>query len=336
MSILWCGGEDVSFPNGSSGISVTTTSTLFRSTYSRCAISGTGSSLNPIYSNVFPGGAVTSCWITAQLARNSSNATSRLMLGLIKQSTTNKGLWIGSSSDNSGNGVGLFKYDGTTVTLLANSTAVIWTNNAVVLARFDVQVLSFGASATVNVYVNGSLIISFSGDVTVSGVSNVDAVALGNNINVGNNFDASEIIVATDDTRSRTGLLTMAGTAGTTDDWSGTPSNVTGTTLSDVDPVSTNITAKDEQFNVTNLPSGTFSIDAIMIAARMAVSASPTATQIKMGYKNGANIGFGTGATKTPGTIYATSEQLDATDPTTSAAWVSADINALQLDFQSA
>lgn len=335
MSVLWCGGEDVDFPNGGTGITIDTAGGHFRS-YSRCGIRSTGGGANPNYSNAFPGGAVTSCWMMAIIVANSSNAgASSLHFGVVKQSTQKKGVWVGSSSNNSGNGFAFYKHDGTTATNLGNTAATYLVNNSLLTFRIDWQIISFGASCTMNLFVNGSLALSFSGDLSTLGISDLDGVALG--FMTSNTCVYSEVIVATDDTRARVGLLTLAGSAGTTDNWTGTPSNVTGTTISDLNPVNSNTAAQDEQFALTDLPAGTFAVDAVKISMRAAVSSSPTATQIKMGYFNGvATTAFGTGSTKTPTTVYGTFEQLDLTNPITSTGWVSGDINALQLNFRSA
>jgi hypothetical protein len=147
----------------------------------------------------------------------------------------------------------------------------------------------------------------------------------------------SEFILADEDTRGFPGLMTMALTgAGTTDSWTGIFSTINQTVISDTTPNFTNTVTQDQQFNITDLTAGTFVIKAVKIAARMAVSATPTATQVKLGYNSGGSVAFGTGATKTPTTAYTTYDQLDATNPVTAAAWAQSDMNALQLDMRSA
>lgn len=330
MSILWCGGEDIDFPNGVTPL-VDGSATFRRAGYARCSL-GTNGSTDLCKSVPFPGGAVTSCWFTARVYPNISfGSTPKLAVGL-GLSGTAKGLYVGASGGNTTK-LALNKYNGTTATELATEAGNSITQ---ALHRLDVQLVNYGSSATVNVYWDGALVITFSGDVSVSGVTNLDSIFF-NGGGSATYWNLSEVVVADEDVRAFPGLVTLALTgAGTTDDWTGTYSNINGTTISDANPAYVNVNAKDEQFNVTDLPTGTFVIKAVKIAARMAKSNDgPAVTQVKLGYNSGGSTGFGTGATKALTTAYATYEQLDLTNPVSSAAFVQSEMNALQLDMQS-
>lgn len=332
MSILWCGGEDIDFPNGGN-VSTDVTAARFRSGYARCGVQASG---NQQYrsSLAFAGGAVTSTWFSFTLAYNSASTLSQLLIGLIDSANAPKGVWIGCSATAfHALRAALYKFDGTTKTMLAEGNGDIWVGGIYTPMRFDLQLVSYGASATLNLFINGTLLVTYSGDVTVSGVTGVSAVGISSG---GNGSVLSEIIVADEDTRAFPGLATLALTgAGTTDQWTGIFSDVNGTSFSDATPNFTNTNAQDQQYNWTDLPAGTFAIKAVKIAARMAKSASPAVTQVKLGYKSGGSTGFGTGATKALTTAYATYEQIDSTNPVTAAAWVQSDMNALQVDAQS-
>lgn len=327
MAILWCGGEDIDFPNNGTAAVITSSST-FRSGYARCSVD---SSTNFATSNTFAGGAVTSFWATFRLGFTNVTPTNLRMFGFTHSAATaGAGLWIGVSSPFGK--TTLFKWDGTTQTTLASETGTSIINNG--NNRIDVQVTSFGATATVNVYVAGVLVITFSGDVTVTGVTSIDSVVLGQV--GGTSGTTSEVMLANEDTRAWPGLLTLALTgAGTTDQWTGLFSTINGTTFSDTSPNYTNVTAQDQQFNVTDPPSGAFAIKGVKITARMAKSASGAVSQVKLGYNSGGTVAFGTGATKAPTTAYATYEQLDVTNPVTGNAFSQSEITALQLDMQS-
>ena len=72
MSILWCGGEDIDFPNGNA-VSVTNNSGFWsRSGYTRCSLSSSGGISKSTY---FPGGPVTSAWITFRWRPDNSAKT---------------------------------------------------------------------------------------------------------------------------------------------------------------------------------------------------------------------------------------------------------------------
>jgi hypothetical protein len=328
MAILDCFAEDIDFVDSGA---ITTGTGFIRAGYSRCCIHSSDGGYRK--STVFPGGYVTSCWFSFQAGYNNNGTGNNLWAGLVDNATAASGLWIGIGA--TAGTIALFKFDGTTKTILASNATVFYPGNSNIQGRFDVQLVSYGATATVNVYFNAALIITFTGNVTVSGVTQLNCVGL--NGFSGNSRGFSEFIVATDDTRTRAGLLTGALTgAGTTDAWTGLFSNINGTSFSDANPINSNVAAQDEQFNITDAPAILYSVDAVKIAARMAVSSTPTATQIKLGYNSAGTVAFGTGSTKTPGAVYSTQAQLDLINPVTGVAFTSSEINALQLDLRSA
>jgi hypothetical protein len=330
MAILWCGGEDLDFPN-SVAPTVSTTAAQFRAGYARCNV--TPPVVNTmIKSMVFPGGAVTSAWVTFRAYITSVGARNSLAFGF-GLSGTAKGLFIGSDSA-SFQKTALSKYDGTTITQLASEAGTSIPTASV--HRWDIQLTNYGASATVNVYLDGALLINFSGDVTVSGVTNVDSIFIGLQANSSTTWASSEIIVADEDTRSFPGLVTMAPNgAGTTTNWTNNAfTNLNGTTISDAQPVSSNTNAQLQEYNLIDLPTGTFVIKAVMIAARMAKSQAPGVTQVELGYNSGGSVAYGTGATKALTTGYTTYNQLDSINPVTGVAWVQSDMNGLQIDMQ--
>jgi hypothetical protein len=146
----------------------------------------------------------------------------------------------------------------------------------------------------------------------------------------------SEVIVANEDTRAFPGLATLALTgAGTTDQWSGVFSTINQTSFSDTSPNFTNTNAQDQQFNITDLPAGVFTIKAVKIAARSAVSTSGAVpTKVAFGYNSGGTVAVGTAQALSTG--YITMQQVDNINPVTGLPWVQSDINALQLDMRSA
>jgi hypothetical protein len=232
----------------------------------------------------------------------------------------------------------LIKFDGTTRTVLASEGGSSGPSG--ILQRIDMQVTNYGASATVNVYLNGVSLITFTGDVTVSGMTNFDCVSVTNptTAGLGNGYVASEIFVSDFDTRASQGLQSLALTgAGTTTGWTNnTFTNINGIIFSDGSPTSVNATATDQQYTVTAPTPASFAVAAVIISARMAKGTTSTPTQVKLGYGNGAAGSFGTGAAKTVTTGFQTYQQIDAINPVTGVAFTQANISALQLDLQSA
>ena len=324
MAIIGCYAEDIDFISPAS-VSVQTSG--MRSGYARCMIcSPTGTKTLP-----FAGGAVTSAWLSWVATFNAGD-TNKRWIGLINSATSNSGIWFGLGS--ASNKAAIFKYDGTTLTTLATETGTsLGTGIANVgTAKFDLQIVNYGSSSVVNLFVNGALVISYSGSTAISGVANLDCVGLAGENNVGNG-GMSEIIVADEDTRSFS-LFVMAPTgAGTTDNWTGAVTTINGTSFSDASPNFTNTAAQDQQANLTDPPTGIFGVKAVKIAARAAASVGSTPTKIKLGYNSGGSVAVGAAQTLT--NSYTTYEQLDATNPVTSAAWAFSDLAALQLDLRS-
>lgn len=335
MNILWAGAEDIDFPTIGQ-LTVDTTAGHFRSGWARCGLNMPNSTASPGKSAPFTGGALTSAWLSFEFHLNvNMNTAGQLMCGF-GLSGTNK--WLGIGTDTTSNiKVALSKYDGTTRTQLQAEGGTSLA--AAVMNRFDMQVTNYGATATVNVYLNGSLIISFSGDTTVSGMTNFDSVFIMFQSSANANAAVySEIFVADSDTRAVLGLQTLALTgAGTTNAWTNnTFTNINAISFTDNTPASSNTAAQDQQYTVTTPTPSAYSVIAVSISARLARPATATPTQVKLGYGNGAGGSFGTGAAKTPGVGYSLFEQIDAINPTTGIAWTQSDLASLQLDLESA
>jgi hypothetical protein len=341
MNILWAGGEDIDFPI--TGIMTVTSGARARSGWARGALTQnvTNGAGVPAKTAPFTGGTVTSAWLSfEQIATPSAGSFVNVGLVGFCLSGTVKSLGIGADATTQTK-LSLFKYDGTTKTALAAEGGTSLVLNT--LQRFDIQVTNYGASATVNVYVNGTLVINFTGDVTVSGMTNFDSIIFYGGQNGGNpgtttNTNISEIFVADSDTRGVLGLQTLALTgAGTTNAWTNnTFTNINGISFSDSNPTSSNTVAQDQQYTVTTPTPAAYSVIAVTQSARLARPATATPTQVKLGYKNGAGGSFGTGAAKTPGVGYALATQIDGINPVTGVAFTQSDLAALQLCMESA
>lgn len=334
MVIYWAGGEDIDFLTlGSSGTN--TTAGYFRSGWARCAIAVAPSGANA-KSYPFPGGALTSAWLSFHCYINASlSALNNAIVGF-GLSGTNSFVGLGTTSA-SASRVSLVTYNGSSVTVLASEAGNSW-GTAGVSTKFDMQLTSYGATSTVNVYANGNLIISFSGSTAIAGMADFDSVFLGSGFTT-NGCELSEFIVADSDTRAIMGLNTLALTgAGTTDAWSNnTYTNINGINYSDASPAYSNTNGQDQEYAVGTAQPAVFSVVAVVQSARMAASSGSTPTHVKLGYGSGGTGYFGTGAQKTPTVAFTGYNQIDAINPITGVAWTQADITApLQLDIQSA
>lgn len=333
MVIYGTYGEDLDFPVAGAS-TVSTTAGGFRSGWARACFSMNSVSGPPAKSAAFTAGALTSAWISGQVLYSVNPPSTTSLCGLtFGLSGTQKCLGVGIAAASTTKFC-IYKYDGTTRTELAAESGTSLATNT--LQRLDMQVTNYGVSATVNVFLNGVSLITFTGDVTVSGMTNFDSVFIWGP--GGNTFRVSEMFVADSDTRAIQGLQTLALTgAGTTNNWSNnTFTNINGTSFSDANPANVNTTAKDQQYTVTTPTPVTYSVIAVTQSARLARPSGATPTQVKLGYGNGAGGSFGTGAAKTPNTFFSNFTQIDATNPVTGVAFTSSDLASLQLDLESA
>jgi hypothetical protein len=244
--------------------------------------------------------------------------------------STEKGLWIGVGASD-GLKIALYKYDGTTKTVLGTTSSAQFIDNVTTEKRIDLQVTSYGASSTLNVYVNGGLVITYSGDCTVSGVTNLDCVGIRGYF--GQFTGMSEFIVSSEDTRGYS-LLTMAPTgAGTTGDWTGTYADIDEVTKDDADVVYTDTVTQDEQYNATDPPSGSYSVPYVVVKARATKTVGATATKVGLGVNHGGTVDAGTLQSVTTG--WETYERIMSQNPVTVADWESSQLAALQINLRS-
>jgi hypothetical protein len=314
MAYLWFGGEDTSLPNGAI-VTVSTTTTLFRSAYARCALGG-GSLAAPCKGTQFPGGAVTTCWFTF---RNGNNNTLYIGLGQLSQAN-----FLAIQMSNTTVAVG--SVIAGTFTAVATQTV-----SRSVPDKVDVQIANYGTgTVTVNVYLNGTQVIAYSGALAVTGVSGFDSVFMAATANA-----YSEMAVSNSSTLAFIGLGTIAGTGnGTTQSWSNPAyTNWNPTTITDSNATFTNTTAQDEQATINALPSGSYVITAVKFEARAMATSGATAANLKQGVRNASGT-IGVGSTHALTTAFATYEDYMTTDPTTSAAWST--LTSYQLNLRSA
>lgn len=268
MAILWCGGEEIDFRAGVATPLTTATATNRRAAYSRVAMGASGTTSEICKGTPFPGGAVTSCWLSMQVVPSTYVNYRGVGLG---RSGSNSGLFLGAASSSSTKAT-LWKFDGTTWTQLAQESGGTLGNT---IRRLDMQVIGYGAAGTVNVYIDGTLLFTYSGDLSVSGITNLDSVYLvGASQAGGGPWYVSEVIVANEDTRLMS-LYTLAPTgAGEANAWNGSYASIDEATTDDTDVVFTDTAERDAQFALSDLPAGTFMVKAAKVVARAAKGAT--------------------------------------------------------------
>jgi hypothetical protein len=249
------------------------------------------------------------------------------------KSGTDSGVFVGFSDGTNAYKLSLYKRDAGVSTLLATEAGTSFSTNA--CNRIDMQLSGYGGSPVVNVYLNGVLLISYSGALSITGVSNFDQIVA----HYISSFAIyiSEVIVADEDVRQFIGLRTHGpSAAGTTNTWSNNAyTNVNPTTINDANAEYTNAAAQDAQHNLDDLPSGIFQVRAVKVSARAMHTAGSTATALALGIKNGAGA-VGVATPHALATAFATVEDLFAINPVTGVAWGDVtEMNALQVNLRS-
>lgn len=330
-TVLWMGGEDIDFPNGS-GTCVPVMGSQIRTGYARVSLRSCLSGSGGIaVSTPFSGGAITSGWISVR-AYNDGNNSSRFA-GFVKSGTSNSLIMGTSASGNTK--VALWKYDGTTWTELAASAAGAITGSA--LHKMDMQLINYGASATVNIYVDAlaTPALTYTGDVTAGGSVNVDSVAISGNPNSTWYASISEAIVADSDTRQLSLVSLAPNAAGDLNQWTGSYTNVNPTWINDTSYVTDNTSGNLFESNLINLPTGigAVAVQGVKVAARAAKYGSGMGS-LSLGVKTNATVSAP--AAVAQGVGWATTETYYLTNPVTSSTWTSSEIDALQLLLKSA
>ena len=328
MSLIWAGGEDMDFTWPTSGFYQLDTGDRYRPGYSRHALT-TLAVAGVAKSNPFPGGAVTSCWYSVQFKWLGGIVTSMQFVGLGDSTTTDKGLYIGVSSTSTSK-YALGTYDGSTWTELAVESGTSITTS---LVKLDMQLINYGATATVNVYLNTALIITFTGDITISGVSGFDPVFVVGSTS--SNISVSEHTVCTTDTRSFSLVTQYLNAAGDSNQWGGAYTDINESTLNDATIIYTNTDSQIGLFNLSELPSGSFTVRGSMIAARCTKTSDSSISQVKLGVKSGGTTTVDSGHSPSVATFNSFNRIMDV-NPVTSVAFTQSEMGSLQLALESA
>lgn len=192
------------------------------------------------------------------------------------------------------------------------------------------ELVNYGENATVRLYVNGVCMLTYTGDVSLAGVSFLDCVCLGPVTNF--SCFLSEIIVSSTDTRILSLKTYVPLAAGDTNTWTGAHTDIDETVISDADTVYVDSTAQDAQFNLSATPAGTFAVDAIRIVARACKTVDAAVGTVALGVKSGGIVDVDAGHALT--TAWATYERLTPT--INGAQLTTALLDALQLNLRSA
>ena len=319
MTILWCGSEPEDFISTNYGF----TSTTYNSNFvrGRCSATSSGSYA---YGSVFT--PVSSIWMHFVYAPyNLGNTPNFLGIGLSKNG---EDAWIGIGSTDSNYHMGIIKWDGTTGTALAKSKIMTYYN---LYNKIDLQIINYGPSGIVNLYINNGLAATYTGNIAVNGQTTLDQFYAPPSNFSNFVYYIQEIIIADEDTRLMN-LKTLApDAAGDTNDWNGAYTDIDESTLNDADIIYTDAGSNDFQCNLTGMPTGTYDVKAVKIASR--ISQATGSLGVKLGVKT--NSALHLGSTQNPGTSWYNYNEMFHINPETSQPFTPAEIDALQLAIQS-
>jgi hypothetical protein len=319
MTILWCGGEDVDFED-----IVYVEDGHCVSANARCALNILNAPIPYAKSYAFTD--VTSCWCSYMFYCNTFASTNALMLGLSKKGSN---AWIGMGCGSIAKKAALFKYDGTTITKLSEETgtSVI---DSFILNKVDIQIINYGVNGTINLFINGALVTTYTGDLTVLSNASLNIVHLVRTASSTAGF-VSEVIVADEDTRLmrlKTHAPDAAGDSST--NWTGAYTGIDEVASTDTDKIYSSTNDADFQCNLSGMPPGAYRVKAVKAVVR-AVDGSGS-MGVALGVKTGGTVDVG--STETCSGYWQSKERLMTVNPVTGVEWTPAEVEALQLNIR--
>lgn len=283
ITILWCGGEDFDFKEGTNTPSIGSGNCR---SYARCGLHlGSGYAR----SETFAGGEITSGWLSFRGINYGGLDTSQQGSGLGKSGTT-KGIFVGTAAA-SGTKIALCKYDGASRTELATEVGNSITTGSV--HKYDMHISNYGETCTIKVYFNGNEVISWSGDARISGLNGFDCAVIAPY--TGNWWFMSEFIVADGNTRTMTLCTNYLTGSGDVDNWNGAWNDIDEETLSDADYIDTDVNAQDFNAALADSPVGSWYPHAVRVAARIKRDPSATVDTVLLGVKSGGSTDLDAG-----------------------------------------
>ena len=320
MSILWCGGELEDFFN-SSGVNIVDVTGYRRTNFSRCSL-GIGSTCFLLSHPVTP---FTSAWLSFYAYTGISQPSTQIGIGL---RNSNSGEWIGIGGGSIAYRMGLYKWIGTGAAV--KLTEESGTSYSYGLKKMDIQVSNYGSNGTVNVWVNGILVINYTGNLVASIETELDQIYILATGTYFSNINYSEIILADEDTRGMSLKTLTPDAAGDTNNWNNDYTNINelGFGLyNNVDGIYTESAEQDFQCNLTGMPpEGDF--DVVAVNGSAYVSDNSGSLDIQLGMKTNGSINLG--STESLDSSKKSINKLWHTNPITSNAFTPSEIDSLQ------
>lgn len=322
-NIFFVGGEDHDFTkNGICAVDTATTAAR-RTANTRCGLRvGPGASVPDAWTATLTSPQA-SFWLTARFFNNTGYGPGQEFMTLRDAAGVKR---IAIVINSSANGLQLQKRDAVGAqTNLAGTTFVPFGS---AVQKFDVFV-NYAASGSVLVYADGTLVLSYTGNVVTDSATTLSAFSLGGvHTNAAVACYWSEVIASDNDTRFMS-LITLAPAAnGNTNNWDvGTVGNINEVTLDDTTVITSGTAGQLAEFTVgSSGVTGTTPIKAVCISARAGKGVSGP-QNAKFAVRTG-SADYLTSAIALQAGSVARIQGVFATNPATGSAWTNADLTA--------
>jgi hypothetical protein len=259
--------------------------------------------------------------LTAAAAIRITDGAGIVRLGLI-HNPTNHGAFVAAPNTVASNWM-VVKFNAAgTATQIGSVLSGTFTGSPGSPDALDIQISSYGVSGTINIYINGTLVYNFTGDVHTDSNTTVNGLRLAGVMDSTQSdtyaLYYSEVIVSDSDTRGMS-LATLTPAAdGNTDNWDiGGVTNINELVEDDTTLNASGTPGQIQQYTTNALPSGTFGVVAVMISGRMMAGSSGGPTKVDFGVRT-AGVDHWSADVTLPGSL-ATVQNVFMTDPGTSA-----------------
>jgi hypothetical protein len=185
---------------------------------------------------------------------------------------------------------------------------------------------NYSTTGTLTMYINGAQVGTYSGDITTNGITQLAGTYQGTaSTSSGNTYGYSECILADGDTRDLSVVTCAATGAGSTDQWTGTYTNVNSTTVNDSVFDTTTTSGNVQLYTMSGITTGNFDILTLVTNIR-ATQGAGSLSQIAL-------------AQEISGTQHVTSSKnfptsfgpvqfIQELNPATGQPWTQSDVNA--------
>jgi hypothetical protein len=345
MAYYFVGQEDHEFTkNGSTPVVDTATTAQRRTANARCSlkVGGTSGLASITESWQCPfSSAINLFWFSAQWgwvwAAGTNNFSAGDFIAFLDGAT--RRLILTTDFNNVGGGSSRFwrlskRTAANSTTVLQTSTTAIPPNTLGTSATAPIKVdvfVSYGTSGQVIVYVGGTMVINYSGDVTTDSATTLNAAALGClNISTGSSTPVtsywSEVVCRTTDTRSVSVNVLYPAANGNAWAWSNDYTKV-NETITDDTGIATSATAgQDAEVTVNSSSiSGTPGVRAVIVSAR-AQKGGTGPQNCKLMVRTSSTDYLG--SSQALPAAYGLVQDIWEVNPNTSAAWLYSDLTA--------